>query len=101
MKDFLHFLRTQGVIALAIAFIIGAAAQDFVKSLSSDLITPTIGLIAGRFGDLQNASSTISGVTYGWGHIIYALVNLILVALVIYLIVKTTHIDKIDEKKEG
>jgi large conductance mechanosensitive channel len=100
MKGFIHFLRTQGVIGLAVGFILGGAAQDLVKALSSDLITPIIGLSTTKFGNLATASSTVLGQTFGWGHFIYELINLILVALVVYLVITRLHADHLDAKKE-
>lgn len=100
MRGFLEFIRTQGVVGLAVGFILGGAAQDLVKSLSQDLITPFIGLASGKFGNLSTASSTVYGQTFGWGHFIYEVINLILVAFVIYMAVKFFHAQKLDEKKE-
>lgn len=99
MKGFIHFLRTQGVVGLAIGFILGGAAQDLVKSLSSDLITPFIGLTTSRFGNLATASSTVAGQTFSWGHFVYQIVNLILVALIIYFVIKKLGIEHLDEQK--
>ncbi len=43
-KEFVDFLQTFGVIGLAIAFIVGAAASTLVSALVSDLINPLVGL---------------------------------------------------------
>lgn len=55
MQGFVHFLRTQGIAGLAIGFIIGSAAQDFVKSLSVNLLNPIVSKATGSIGNLQNA----------------------------------------------
>ncbi|MDB5254318.1 MAG: Large-conductance mechanosensitive channel-like protein [Parcubacteria group bacterium] len=100
MKGFLHFIRTQGVMGLAVGFILGSAAQDIVKSLSSDIITPTIGLATNKIGNLATASSTVLGQTFGWGHFIYSVINLILIAFIIYLAVTRLNITNLDAKKD-
>lgn len=100
MKGFLHFIRTQGVVGLAVGFVIGGAAQDLVKALSLDLISPTIGLASGKFGNLATASSTVYGQVFGWGHFIYSVINLILVALIVYFAVTHLNIENLDAKKE-
>ena len=100
MKGFLYFIRTQGVIGLAIGFIIGAAAQDAVKALSADIITPTIGIASSKFGNLATASSTAYGQTFAWGHLILSLINLILVAFVVYYAVSRLNLESLDKKKE-
>lgn len=99
MKGFLHFLRTQGVIGLAVAFILGSAAQDLVKALSSDLLTPFIGLTTSKIGNLSTASSTVAGQTFGWGHFVYTIINLFLIALIVYIVFKKLGIDRLDEQK--
>ncbi|CAN5125186.1 hypothetical protein BH11PAT3_BH11PAT3_1660 [soil metagenome] len=100
MKGFLHFIRTQGVVGLAVGFIIGGVAQDLVKALSLDLISPTIGLAFSKLGNLTTASSTVYGQVFGWGHFIYSIINLILVALVVYFAVTHLNIETLDAKKE-
>jgi len=101
MKGFLHFLRTQGVAGLAIGFIIGTAAQTFVKSLSDDILTPIVGKATGHIGNLATASSTVAGITFGWGPFLSAFINLILIAFVVYLFFHGFQLNRIDEKKES
>lgn len=100
MKGFIYFIRTQGVVGLAVGFILGGAAQDIVKSLSQDIITPTIGLATNKFGNLATASSTIAGQTFGWGHFVYSIINLILVAFIVYFVVTKLNAQNLDAKKE-
>jgi large conductance mechanosensitive channel len=99
MKGFLHFIRTQGVVGLAVGFIIGTASQQVVGALSTDILTPVIGLATGKFGNLATASSTVAGQTFAWGHFLAALINLLLVALIVYLAVTYLHAQNLDEKK--
>ena len=44
MDEFITFLKTFGVIGLAIAFVIGAAASKLVTAFVADIITPIVGL---------------------------------------------------------
>ncbi len=99
MTGFLNFIRTQGIAGLAIGFVIGAAAQDFIKAFSTDILNPVISAAMGQFGDLANASSTVGSITFGWGHFLSALINLLLIALVIYFAVKLLRIERLDETK--
>ena len=100
MKGFIHFLRTQGVAGLAIGFIIGAAAQSVVSALSTDIITPTIGLASGKFGNLASSTSIVAGQTFAWGHFLSALINLVLIAFVVYIFFSLLHLDRLDAKKD-
>jgi len=44
IQEFMDFLQKFGIIGLAIAFVIGAAASKLVTALVSDIITPLVGL---------------------------------------------------------
>jgi large conductance mechanosensitive channel len=44
MGEFFDFLKTFGVIGLAMAFIIGAAASKLVSALVTDIVNPFVGL---------------------------------------------------------
>lgn len=101
MKGFIHFIRTQGIVGLAIGFIIGGAAQQFVNALSTDILSPTIGLASGKFGNLASSTTVVAGQTFAWGHFISQFINLLLIALVVYIAVTYLHAKTIDaEKKE-
>jgi large conductance mechanosensitive channel protein len=99
MKGFVHFLRTQGIAGLAIGFIIGGAAQQFVKAFTNDLINPVVGKATGSFGDLKNVSSTVAGMTFGWGDFLSELINLIVIVFIIYWFFHLLHLERLDEKK--
>lgn len=44
IQEFMGFLKTFGIIGLAIAFVIGAAASKLVSALVTDIINPLVGL---------------------------------------------------------
>lgn len=100
MRGFINFVREQGVVGLAIGFILGGAAQQLVSSLSKDLITPAIGVASGRFGDLSTASTTVAGATFGWGNFLANIIHFILMALVVYLAFRVLPIRAIDKPKQ-
>lgn len=102
MKGFMHFLRTQGIVGLAIGFIIGAAVAKTVTALVDDILTPIIGLALGKAGDISKLTLDIHGVVFKWGDFLMNLLDLIIIAAVIYFIFKALHLDRLDEKrKEG
>jgi large conductance mechanosensitive channel len=51
-QEFFDFLKTFGIIGLAIAFVIGQAASKLVTALVDDIITPFIGILIPA-GDLN------------------------------------------------
>ena len=59
MKGFMDFIRKQGVIGLAVGFILGGAVSKVVASLVSDIINPIIGVALGAAGELSEASFAI------------------------------------------
>lgn len=88
MQEFMDFLNKYGVIGLAVAFVMGAAVTKLVSALVADLIMPIIGaLIPG--GDWRAATLTIGSIKFMVGDFIGALIDFIIIALVIFMIVKT------------
>jgi len=87
VRDFMDFLKEYKVLALAIAFIIGAAATTLVQSLVNNVIMPVITpFIPG--GEWQQATLKLGPIVIGWGAFLGAVINFIVIALVVYLIAK-------------
>jgi large conductance mechanosensitive channel len=99
MKGFIEFIRTQGVVGLAVGFILGKAVSDVVGSIVKDLINPIISIALGRFGDLTELKLNILGAQITYGNFISILINFIIVALVVYFGVKKLGLDKLDKPK--
>ncbi len=59
VKEFMDFLQTFGIIGLAIAFIIGAAASAVVNALVKDLINPLVGIFLPS-GNLSSLNATVT-----------------------------------------
>lgn len=88
MAEFMEFLNKYGVIGLAVAFVIGLAITKLVTALVTDLIMPIIGvLIPG--GDWRAATLNIGPIKFMVGDFIGALIDFIIIALVIFMLVKT------------
>ncbi|MEM5835346.1 MAG: MscL family protein [Candidatus Aenigmatarchaeota archaeon] len=87
IKEFLEFLKEYKVIALAIAFIMGAASTTLVKSLVDNIIMPVITpFIPG--GAWRTATLTIGPIVISWGAFLADLINFVIIALVVFLIAK-------------
>ena len=85
-SEFKVFIAKGSVIDLAIGVIIGAAFKGIVDSLVNDIISPLIGLIADtNFTDLV---WQIGGVTIQYGSFLTAIINFLLMAVVLFLLVK-------------
>ena len=100
MKGFIDFVRTQGVVGLAVGLILGAAVSDLVKSLISSFVNPILGLVLGSSDGLSSASFDVSDATIPYGAFLNTLINFIVIALVVYFGVKKFGLDKLDKPKE-
>lgn len=99
MKGFLNFVREQGVVGLAVGFILGGAVSKFVTAFITDLINPILGIILGLAGGLKDAYFTIGKVKFLYGDFLSSLIDFIVIALVVYFGVKILKLDRLDKKK--
>lgn len=101
---FVEFIRTQGVVGLAIGFIIGAQAKILVDQLSTSFINPILGLIVGSSDGLTGKTFYIHigerSATFTWGSFVFTLINFVIIAAIIYLTFRWLRLDKLDKKKD-
>lgn len=98
LNEFKAFALRGNVLDLAIGVIIGGAFQGIVKSLVDDVISPIIGLFAKE--DFSNLVITISDVNIRYGAFITAVINFIIMAFLIFLLVKGMNkLSRIGNKK--
>jgi len=100
-KEFRDFITKGNLLQLAVAFIMGVAFATLVKSFIEDIIMPIVGKAAGNV-DFANLYVNLSGQAYGsanaaraagaaaiyYGAFINNLVNFLLIAFVVFLLVK-------------
>ena len=100
LKEFREFALRGNVIDLAIGIIIGAAFTGLVNSMVNDLIMPIIGRVTGGI-DFTNlywqlagtpqptlAAAREAGATLAYGNFITLVINFIIVAWVLFMVVK-------------
>ena len=100
MKNFLNFIREQGVVGLAVGFILGGAVSKVVSSIVTDLINPWSGLLLGKVGDLDQAFLQIGESKLMWGNFVSTTIDFIVIAFVVYFGVKILRVEKLDKKKD-
>lgn len=89
MNEFKEFAMKGSVMDMAVGIIIGGALTAIVTSLVEDILNPIIGLFVGNnFADLK---AEFAGVTLSYGNFIMAIINFIIVAFVIFCIVKAMN----------
>ena len=117
-KEFRTFIARGSVVDLAVGVIIGAAFQAIVNSLVNDIVMPLIALLTGGT-DFSNWFIQLSGDTafttlaeakeagvgvLAYGSFISAIINFLIMAFVIFLLVKMlnklTDLRKKDEPEE-
>lgn len=105
LEEFKTFALKGNVMDMAVGVIIGAAFQAIVSSLVSDIISPLLGSFAGM--NFDSLSVSINGATLAYGKFITAVINFLIMALVLFMIVKTInkissmfHEEKIEEESE-
>lgn len=87
VDEFMTFLKNYQVIGLAVAFIIGAASTKLVSAFVNDIIMPVIAvLIPG--GDWRNFVLNVEGIKFALGDFAGALIDFLIIAAVVFLIVK-------------
>ncbi len=100
---FLDFIRTQGVVGLAVGLAIGTAAGGTVKSLVEGFINPIVQFIVGSQEGLQASVWHVElwgrQADFAWGAAVSSSITLIATALVIYWIVHVFKLDRLDKKK--
>jgi len=105
-KEFMDFLSKYKVMGLAVAFIMGIYLGNLVQSLVTGLVMPLIGLAIPGLGNLATFKIPIPpteldsegnpldpgyvGQLFGVGNFIAALITFIIVAFVIFILVKIT-----------
>jgi large conductance mechanosensitive channel len=102
-NEFKDFLSKYRVLGLAIAFIMGVYLGGLVQALVKDLLLPVIGLAIPGLGNLAtwkiyipgttldasgNPPTSYTGQIFGLGDFLVALITFIIVAFVIFLVVK-------------
>ncbi len=97
---FIEFIRKQGVVGLAVGFVLGGSVSKLVTAIVNDLINPLIGISLGRAKDLTNYSLKVSGAEILWGDFANQLIDFIAVALVVYLAFKALRLDHLEKEQE-
>ncbi len=102
LQEFKEFIAKGNVLDLAVGVIIGGAFSSIVSSLTDDIINPLINCIGGA--EIQGKIHLIGDNYIDYGSFISAIINFLIMALVIFCIVKAVNkamaIGKKPEKEE-
>lgn len=100
LKEFKEFVCRGNVLDMAVGVIIGAAFKDIVTSLTDNIISPIIGMFGGANFD-QYSVTLLGKATLNYGTFITAVINFLIMAFVVFLIVKSVNgLMKLAERKK-
>jgi large conductance mechanosensitive channel len=105
LEEFKQFISRGNVMDMAVGIIIGGAFTSIVNSLVSDIITPILGIFGGMNFDMLavNIPALNGGeVTLSYGNFITAVINFLIMALIVFSIIKAinTAASKFEKKKD-
>ncbi len=100
LQEFKSFALRGNVMDLSVAVIIGGAFQAIVSSLTNDIISPIIG-IAGSM-DFSSYTFSINGSEIRYGAFITSVVNFLIMAFIIFLMIKLLNrITRLNKQPEA
>lgn len=97
MKGFVEFIKEQGVLGLAIGFLLGGSVSELTKSLVGDIVNPILGLVLPNSDALSQATLKVGRSQILWGHFVTSLIDFLIIALVVYMGYK---LFKVEPKKK-
>ncbi len=90
LKEFREFIDRGNVMDLAVAVIIGGAFTSIVTALTSNIINPLISVLAG--GGVDSISGlVVPGTEIDFGAFISACINFLIVAFIVFLLVRAVN----------
>ncbi|MBR1592808.1 MAG: large conductance mechanosensitive channel protein MscL [Ruminococcus sp.] len=108
LQEFKEFALKGNVMDMAVGVIVGAAFQNIVTALTNSFINPLIAVITGgvKYDEEGNpmivgGSFTVNGVTFDYGSFISAIINFLIIAFILFLLLKAVNAAMaIGKKKE-
>ena len=94
-SGFMTFIKEQHIVGLAVGLVLGTHAGALVNSLVNNVFMPPIGLLLGSTEGLRGWTVPLgdTGAEMALGAFINDLINFIILAFVIYLVIKLLKLD--------
>ncbi len=95
LAGFIQFIREQGVVGLAVGFILGGAVSKVVTALVNDIVNPILGYALG-------STEGIKAMKLGpilLGDFVAVFIDFMIIAAVVYFVVRGLGLDRVDAKK--
>ncbi len=99
-NEFRAFINRGNVLDLAVAVIMGGAFTAIVNSLVNDIIMPLVGVVLGGV-DFTGLNVTVNDAVVAYGNFIQAVINLLIIAWVVFFMVKAVNrVNQLNKKPE-
>ena len=104
-QEFKDFAMRGNVIDMAVGIVIGGAFGKIVSSFVNDVLMPPIGLALGGVDfskltiTLQEATEEAAAVTLNWGLFVQTVIDFLIIAFVIFLVIKAMNAAKKKEEE--
>lgn len=108
LKEFKEFAMKGNLVDIAVGFVMGAAFKEVVSSFTGGIVSPLIGLVFKadfkdlkyviKEGTLNDAGETVGEVAVLWGSFLTNVIDFIIVAFVMFMLVK--GVNKMKKKEE-
>ncbi len=92
LKEFKEFAMKGSIVDLAVAVIIGTAFGEIITALTDNILMPVIGSFIGK--SFESMTAVINGVPVQYGAFIQAIVIFIIIAFLIFLLIKAINSTK-------
>ncbi len=98
-SGFMTFIKEQNVVGLAVGLVLGTAASGLINSLINNVIMPPLGFLLGSADGIKGLTINMGVTPTGeeavlyYGAFINDLANFLVLALVIYIVVKLLKLD--------
>jgi large conductance mechanosensitive channel len=99
IKEFKEFAMKGNVMDMAVGVIVGGAFGKIVTSLVDDVLMPIVGMLLGGV-DFAKLSVSVRDATIVYGAFLQAVVDFLIIALVIFILVKNVNKLKKEEPAE-
>ncbi len=98
LEEFKAFAMRGNVMDLAVGVIVGGAFSSITNSLINDMIMPIVGIFVGE-ASFANLQIQVGGAVITYGNFIQAVLNFLILAFVVFCMVKT--VNRLTNKKEA
>jgi len=110
LKEFKEFAMKGNLVDIAVAFVMGVAFNKVVSAFTGGLIAPLVGILTGKDlsqnkwvikGEIKDAAGVVTQpeVALLWGSFLTTIIDFLIVAFVMFLIIK--GINSLKKKEEA